>query len=143
MDELLNRLDEIYKVLEQIHAITMNQTTVLLESSSSLEEENEALDMIDSMVEYKDELINEVNAKEAIFEKSYEKYRGKIKDKVYVEAFKKHVGRILTIKQNIVDAERNNILVMQNIAKKREKPMDIKPSAGEAVAAYKKQQIKS
>lgn len=143
MDALLNMLDEIYKVLEQIHAITMNQTTVLLESSRSLEEENEALDIIDSMVEYKDELINEVNEKEAVFDKSYEKYRGKIKDKVYVEAFKEHVGRILTMKQSIVDAERNNILVMQNIAKKREKPMDIKRTAGEAVAAYKKQQIKS
>ena len=143
MDELIKMLEQIYSLLEQISAITTNQTTILLQSKRTIDEDNNALDMIEDMVGYKDELIVELTIKEQIFDKAYEKYKGKITEPHYVKLFKSWVERIMTMKTSIIEAERNNVLVMQSFAKMKEKQMSI-PKAPDAVAAaYKKQQITS
>lgn len=143
MQELLAMLNEIYALLEQISTITTNQTTILLQSRENAGEDNSALDMIESMVEYKENLITELTQKEQVFDKAYEPYKGKIKDAAYIKRFKEQVGRIMAMKTAIVEAERNNVLVMQSFAKMKEKQMSI-PKAPDAVAAaYKKQQVKT
>ena len=143
MDDLLRMLEQIYALLEQISTITTNQTTILLQSRETTDEDNRVLDMIESMVGYKDELIVELTNREQIFDKAYEKYKGKVIDPHYVKLFKSWVERIMSMKAAIVEAERNNVLVMQSFAKMKEKQMSI-PKAPDAVAAaYKKQQVKT
>lgn len=143
MQNLLQMLEEIYKILEQVSTITTNQTTILLQSREDTEKANEALDMIESMVDYKEELITELINKEQIFDKAYESFKGKINDHEYIKLFKSWVGRIMNMKTAIVEAERSNVLVMQSFAKMKEKQMSI-PKAPDAVAAaYKKQQVKT
>lgn len=143
MQELLAMLNEIYALLEQISTITTNQTTILLQSREDADKDNDTLDMIESMIGYKEDLITELTQKEQVFDKAYEPYKGKIKDAEYIKRFKEQVGRIMDMKTAIVEAERNNVLVMQSFAKMKEKQMSI-PKAPDAVAAaYKKHQIKT
>lgn len=143
MQNLLQMLEEIYKLLEQVSTITTNQTTILLQSREDTEKANEALDMIESMVDYKEELITELINKEQIFDKAYESFKGKINDHEYIKLFKSWVGRIMNMKTAIVEAERSNVLVMQSFAKMKEKQMSIPKAPDAVVAAYKKQQVKT
>lgn len=143
MQELLTMLNEIYALLEQISTITTNQTTILLQSRKNADEDNDALDMIESMVDYKENLITELTQKEQVFDKAYEPYKGQIKDEKYIKCFKEQVERIMTMKKGIVEAERNNVLVMQSFTKMKEKQMSIPKAPDAAAAAYKKQQIKT
>lgn len=143
MQNLLQMLEEIYKILEQVSTITTNQTTILLQSREDTEKANEALDMIESMVDYKEELITELINKEQIFDKAYESFKGKINDHEYIKLFKSWVGRIMNMKTAIVEAERSNVLVMQSFAKMKEKQMSIPKAPDAVVAAYKKQQVKT
>lgn len=143
MQELLAMLNEIYALLEQISTITTNQTTILLQSREDADKDSDALDMIENMVGYKEDLITDLTQKEQVFDKAYEPYKGKIKDAEYIKRFKEQVERIMDMKTAIVEAERNNVLVMQSFAKMKEKQMSI-PKAPDAVAAaYKKHQIKT
>lgn len=143
MQNLLQMLEEIYKLLEQVSTITTNQTTILLQSREDTEKANEALDMIESMVDYKEELITELINKEQIFDKAYESFKGKINDHEYIKLFKSWVGRIMNMKTAIVEAERSNVLVMQSFAKMKEKQMSIPKAPDVVAAAYKKQQVKT
>ena len=133
-------LEGIYKVLEQIQGITVNQTTILLQTNY-LSEEAEGLEILESMVAYKEEMINEVSQKEELFNSAYTEFRGKITDKAWVKAFKSQVEKILEIKKKIVEVEQNNILIMQSIDQKNKKPLDIKKSMDVAVAAYQKSKL--
>lgn len=143
MQELLAMLNEIYALLEQISTITTNQTTILLQSREDADKDCDALDMIENMVGYKEDLITDLTQKEQVFDKAYEPYKGKIKDAEYIKRFKEQVERIMDMKTAVVEAERNNVLVMQSFAKMKEKQMSI-PKAPDAVAAaYKKHQIKT
>lgn len=138
MEELLKMLEEIYKVLEQIQGITVNQTTILLQVDH-MSEEAEGLEMLESMVAYKEEMINEVSQKEELFNSTYEEFRGKITDKAWVERFKKQVEKILRMKEKIVNAEQNNILLMQGFGKKSKEQISIQANRKTMVVAYQKQ----
>ncbi len=143
MDELIKMLGHIYEILEQISTITTNQMTVLLQSHETTDEASDALDMLESMVTFKEELTNELVAKEESFDKAYSKYRGKITEPAYVQLFKEWVERIMAKKKEIVDAEQNNVIIMQTLAKKKAKCMAIPKAASEVAKAYKKHQIKT
>ena len=140
MEELFKMLGDIYDLLEQINAITTNQTTVLLQSSTTIEEKNNALDLLEDMVNYKEEFMNQLLSKEECFDNAYSKYKGKITDPTYVKMFKEWVERIMAKKQEIVEAEKNNVVVMQNISKKTIERVAIPKDAKEVTMAYKKQQ---
>lgn len=143
MDELIRMLGCIYELLEQISTITTNQTTVLLQSNETTDEASSALDMLESMITYKEEITNELVAQEETFDKAYSQYRGKITDPTYVQLFKEWVERIMVKKKEIVDAEQNNVVIMQTLAKKKVKQMDIPKAAREVANAYKRHQIKT
>lgn len=142
MDELIKMLGQIYELLEQVSTITTNQTTVLLQTNETLDEANDALDMLEGMINYKEELTNELVTKETDFDKAYSGYRGKITDPAYVKLFKEWVERIMAKKKEIVEAEQNNVVIMQTMTKKSVKRMDIPKDAKKVADAYKKNQVK-
>ena len=143
MDELIKMLEQIYALLEQISAITTNQTTILLQFREMAQEENVILDMIENMVGYKDELITEVVNREQIFNNEYEHYRGKITESYYVKIFKVWVDKIMVMKNSIVEDERNNVLVMQNLGGVKKKQVEIPKTPNAVVEVYKSYQFKS
>lgn len=143
MEELVRQLEEIYTLLEQINSITTNQTTILLQTRESRQEVNEVLDMLESMLNYKDELITLVEAKEQSFEEEYAKYKGKITNARYINLFKEWVERILTTKQTIVEAEQNNVIIMKSLSKTHASKVSIPKKPNEVVAAYQKQKTKT
>lgn len=138
MQELFKMLGQIYDLLEQISVITANQTTVLLQSSETTEEANNALNLLNDMVNYKDEIMNRLILEEERFDNAYSRYRGKITDPTYMSMFKEWVERIMEKKKEIVEIEKNNVIVMQNISNKRIKRMSIPKDAKEVTMAYKK-----
>ncbi|WP_054739608.1 hypothetical protein [Cellulosilyticum ruminicola] len=142
MDELIKMLEQIYGLLEQISTITVNQTTVLLQSNETIDEANDALEMLESMVSYKEEITDELVALEKHFDTSYDQYRGKITETAYVQLFKEWVGRIMAKKQEIVDAEKNNVMIMQTLTQRKVKRMEIPKAAKQVTDAYKRQQQK-
>lgn len=143
MEELVKQLEEIYTLLEQINSITTNQTTILLQTRESRQEVNEVLDMLEGMLNYKDELITLVEAKEQSFEGEYAKYKGRITNPRYINLFKEWVERILTTKQTIVEAEQNNVIIMKSLSKAHASKVSIPKKPNEVVAAYQKQKTKT
>ncbi len=137
MNILKKLLEEIYALLDQMDGITLNQATILLQPRKSNEDNNEAIDLLNQMVEYKDELIASVARKEEEFERAYEPYRGKIKSKSEIEDIKILVDRIMNKKQEIVEKEKNNMLIMKNLGNTKKKAMHISPTADKVVNAYK------
>ena len=140
MEELFKILSRIYELLEQISAITTNQTTVLLQSSETIEEANGALDLLEDMVNYKEEIMNQLTSEEERFDSAYSEYRGKITNPAYVQQFKEWVDRIMAKKKEIVEAEKNNVIIMQNVSKKSIERINIPKDAKEVTLAYKRQQ---
>lgn len=137
--KLLNDLlEEIYTLLDQIYGITLNQATILLQPKNSNEESNEAIDLLNEMVEYKEELIINVTKKEQQFEEAYNPYRGKITAEQEVEEIKILVNKIMNKKQEIVEKEKSNVLIMQNLGKKQNQVTHISPTPDKVVNAYKR-----
>lgn len=141
MEELLEQLNHIYELLEQIEALTTNQTTVLLQEKIDFDSENQDLDILNSMADYKEQMIDELSKREEEFQNTYAPYRGKLTDKEMIQAMQACIKRIMKKKQDIMDAEQNNLMIMQSYSNRKE-TMLIPKKASEAVAAYKKQQLK-
>lgn len=143
MNQLMQLLQKIYDLLEQINGITTNQTTVLLELRQSDESNDNGLDIIEDMVGYKETLMNELSRVEKEFDESYMPYKGKINDPEQVELLQSAVERILNIKKQIVDAERNNVTIMNSFMSQKEARVAIPKQASQVTEAYKKQQLKT
>lgn len=143
VEELRLKLIEIYELLEQIYAITVNQGTILLGSTSYLEMEAlEVTELIKEMVDNKDRLIDQITQKEMAFDEAYIPFKGKITQPEDVNAFKEAVNKILLIKEAIVKAEKNNLLVMQNRSGQKPEKVQIKKQPQEIVGLYRQQQSK-
>lgn len=143
MQRLIILLKEIYSILKQIKDITANQTTLLLEQRENIEDEQLALDMLEQMVNYKDEVIRELTIKEEAFEQAYEPYRGKITNSEDVSIIKQLVNSIVQIKHHIVEEEKQNMIIMQTNSRRRIKSIEIPQNPQAVTNAYKNQQIKT
>ena len=139
MEELFGQLTKIEELLEHSSTITTNQTTVLLQSL----DESEELELIETMVGYKDELIGELENVEKQFDKAYAENKAQVTSKAYIAQFKKRVAAILEKKQSIQEAEKNNVAIMRVRASKSKEQIKIPKAAEVVAAAYKKQQTKS
>ena len=137
MEELFNQLKEIEDILEQISTITANQTTVLLQTTNETLGE---IDILETMVGYKEELINQLETVEKSFDANYKEKREQVKSKEYVLEFKKRVANILDKKQQIQDMEQNNVRIMQSKVSRKIEKMEIAKKPNQVLAAYKKQQ---
>lgn len=142
MEELMKRLEKIYEILEQISTITANQTTVILESNDYNEESEGILETLETMMSYKEKLIDSLVQEEEAFDTAYEPYRGMIKKKEDIQQFKQWVSRILTVKNIITETEQNNVVLLQKREKVRTDKMQIPKAAHTVVAAYQKYQVK-
>lgn len=143
MDELLNYLHKIQDLLNQISTITDNQTTILLNPIDKTEQETKSLDMLEEMADYKDEYTKELIACEELFQNLYNQEKDTIKDSKDIVKLKEMVTRILEIKQEIVEHEQSNLLLLQSHSKKKAERLHIPQSAKEVAKAYKKHQIKN
>ncbi|MBE6024116.1 MAG: hypothetical protein E7231_13110 [Cellulosilyticum sp.] len=143
MHEVFEYLSKIQLLLEQIENITDNQTTILVGDLQTIEEENNALEFIEQMVNCKDELIVELSKVEACFQEEYEKQREQLIKSNKIKDLKTQVERILVLKDEITRKEQQNMVIMQNFSKKKIDRMTISPSSNQVAAAYKKQQLKS
>ena len=147
MEELFEYLRQIYELLEQIDTITDNQTTVLLapvEETTKQEDdsEEESLDMIAQMADYKDELMGKLSKLESMFQEQYDRCKQFLNDDQDVKRLKEFVAAILERKEAIVEHEQNNILLLQAHSKKRLEKVSIPQNPKNVSNAYKKQQEK-
>lgn len=67
MESLFKSLDTIIEFLNQIKTLTDNQATVLLSNTSTVEEENNMLDLLEQMADYKEELTINLKKKKKFF----------------------------------------------------------------------------
>ncbi len=142
MEVLLEELDSILGILEQIDAITTNQTTVLLDETSEKREQEEELKILEQMVEYKEELIKEVEQAEDRFNKLYQDFRSEINNEEYIHLFKEKVNQILKMKNMIMKNEETNVMIMQSRASQSRQVMSIPKSPKRVADLYKNSETK-
>lgn len=145
MQQLFDYLKKIHELLEQICTITDNQTTVLLaplEANDGEDDEDVSLDMISQMADYKDELTEELIAAEVAFQNAYNNYKDLAASSNQVAELKQMVGEILKRKEDIVEHEQSNLLLLQNRSKRTIERVKLPQKPEEAISAYKKQQKK-
>ena len=115
MQDVFNYLNQIREFLEQIDNITDNQMTILVGDLQNIEEENRALELIEDMVDCKDELISELTQVEEHFQKEYDKHRETLIKTNQMNVLKEQVQHILKLKEEIASKEYKNMLIMQKI----------------------------
>lgn len=108
MDEMLDKLDQIQEMLEQILVITQNQMTVLIGGRDT----DEGLDMVEQMATLKGELTTEMEQVEARFQQLYSIHKESIVGSV-VSKFQVKIGSVLKLKDEIIEAEQKNVLLLQ------------------------------
>ena len=141
MNTILTYLSRIESLLEQIETMTQNQTTILLHQLDS--KEDEALNIIEEIVGYKDKAIQELTEVEALFQESYKKNREALLQSAQIKEIKERVAHILEAKERITKHEQNNLRLLTSKIGKRPEKVEIKPNAQCVANAYKKNQGKS
>lgn len=141
MNTILTYLDQIESLLEQIENMTQNQTTILLHQLGN--EADESLTIIEEIVGYKDEVIQELTRIEALFQESYKNNKEALLESTLIKEIKERVARILEIKERITKQEQNNLRLLSSKVSSRPEKVEIKPSAQCVANAYKQSQNRS
>ena len=141
MNTILTYLNQIESLLEQIENMTQNQTTILLHQLGS--EEGKALNVIEEIVGYKDEVIQELTQVEVLFQESYQSHREALIQSTLIKEVKERVARILETKERITKQEQNNLRLLTSKISSRPEKVEIKPSAQCVANAYKKNQVRN
>ena len=139
---LLEKLSVIIEKLEQVNGITMNQYTVLLESISSKEDEEGIDKVIHEMATYKEELINQVEQDEIEFEKEYYLVREKIINQEEINQLKKRVSQVIQLKEEIMENEKANMMLVQSKLRKKNKAIAIPKDPKKIVEIYKNSNLR-
>ena len=142
MQSIFEYLREIKELLEQLNAITQNQTTILLGEQDEIENEDEVLGLLEGMVEYKDEVIKTLTEVEEKFQNAYEQYKQELIAKGFMARVKNEVTYILNLKNEIAEREQSNVSIMQSRMQMKNKQIRVQPTNIQMVEAYKKQQRK-
>lgn len=138
MNTILTYLSQIESLLEQIENMTQNQTTILLHQLDS--KEDEALNIIEEIVSYKDKVIQELTQVEALFQESYKKNKETLLQSAQIKEIKERVTHILEAKERVTKHEQNNLRLLTSKVGKRPEKVEIKPTVQCAINAYKKTQ---
>lgn len=142
VNEMIKSLQEIEAILDQIIGITNNQGTILLSEHQDNQEENKSIDLIDTMIQYKSELMNELEKREVLFQSQYNSAKSQLENSALLVTIKKMVTDILRKKEEIVEQEKRNLLILQSNVRKHEvTKLPKQPQA--AIEAYKKTQQKT
>ncbi|MDF2595237.1 MAG: hypothetical protein K0R69_1578 [Clostridia bacterium] len=144
MEKLFEYLNHIQSLLDQIFTITDNQTTILLTlTGAEGEAENEALDMVTQMADYKEELTKELSSAEEAFQAYYEAHKELVEGEVHVRDMQSLVKGVLDGKQAVVAQEQKNLLLLQAHSKKKLERVQVPQNPRHAASAYRKQQKKT
>jgi hypothetical protein len=144
MEKLFEYLNHIQRLLDQIFTITDNQTTILLTLTGvESEAENEVLDMIAQMADYKEELTKELGIAEEAFQAYYEAHRELVAGEKHVRDMQNLVKGVLDGKQAVIEQEQKNLLLLQAHSKKKLERVQVPQNPGHAASAYRKQQKKT
>lgn len=141
MNTILTYLDQIESLLGQIENMTQNQTTILLHQLGN--EADEGLTIIEEIVGYKDEVIQELTRIEALFQESYKNNKEALLESTLIKEIKERVARILEIKERITKQEQNNLRLLSSKVSSKPEKVEIKPSAQCVANAYKQSQNRS
>lgn len=141
MNTILTYLDQIESLLGQIENMTQNQTTILLHQLGN--EADESLTIIEEIVGYKDEVIQELTRIEALFQESYKNNKEALLESTLIKEIKERVARILEIKERITKQEQNNLRLLSSKVSSKPEKVEIKPSAQCVANAYKQSQNRS
>lgn len=136
---LWDHLQKIKEFLEQIDAITQNQTTLIISDDSMLQNEEDILRFMEEMVQNKELIISELEKYEQLFEEEYQQKKEELIREGLIEELKKAVSQILQIKQDIVEHEKNNLMLMKSKQRSKPEKVIINPTADKVLMAYKKQ----
>lgn len=139
---LLEKLSVIIEKLEQVNGITMNQYTVLLNSISSKEDEEEIDKVIHEMATYKEELISEVEQDEMEFEQEYYLVREKIINQEEINQLKKRVSQVIQLKEEIMENEKANMMLVQSRLRQKNKAIAIPKDPKKIVEIYKNSNLR-
>ena len=132
MERLLEQIDQVIEILEQIKRITLNQQTIILQSSSK--EEN--MNMVEEMATYKNTLMLEVEAIEQNFENSFKSQKAHIAHHEQIGTLKDQVSYVITLKEDIVLGEQRNLLILQDQLKKQVEKVQLPKNAEKVARAY-------
>lgn len=143
MESLFKSLDTIIEFLNQIKTLTDNQATVLLSNTSTVEEENNMLDLLEQMADYKEELTINLKKEEEIFQQLYDKNKSNLREQKEIERLQERVGYLLKLQNLIVEEEQKNLLLMQSRSKQRIDKVTLPINNSKVAEAYRKQQTKT
>ena len=143
MKNVFEALRKIQELLNQINNITVNQATILLEHLTYSNEDEQCINMIQEMVNYKDEVITELERVEQQFQQIYAAEKEELINNGQIKNVKKCVEEILNLKEDIVQREKENMRIMLMKSQKAEKVTKLPISHEQVIAAYKKQQSKT
>lgn len=143
MKNLFKSLDTIIEFLEQIKTLTDNQGTVLLSGTSTIEAENNMLDMLEQMADYKEKLTINLKKEEEIFQQLYDKSKYDLREQKEVEYLQERVGYLLKLQNLIMEEEQKNLLLMQSRSKQRIEKVTLPINNSKVAEAYRKQQTKT
>ncbi|ADZ85251.1 hypothetical protein [Cellulosilyticum lentocellum] len=143
MESLFKSLDTIIEFLNQIKTLTDNQATVLLSNTSTVEEENNMLDLLEQMADYKEELTINLKKEEEIFQRLYDKSKSNLREQKEIERLQERVGYLLKLQNLIVEEEQKNLLLMQSRSKQRIDKVTLPINNSKVAEAYRKQQTKT
>ena len=138
METIHTYLKQIEGLLKQIETMTYNQATILLQQLEN--KEDEALRMIEEIVTYKDEVIQELICIEDLFQESYEKNKEALFKSGAMKEIKQRVAGILDAKERIKKQEQSNLRLLASRGSRRVEKVEIKPNPQRAINAYKKNQ---
>lgn len=138
MENIRTYLKQIEELLDQIETMTHNQTTILLHQLDN--EEEEALSMIEEIITYKDDVIQELTQVEGLFQENYQKNKEVLLQSPSMKEIKERVAAILETKERIEKQEQSNLRLLINKTRTKVEKIEIKPTAQCAINAYKKNQ---
>lgn len=138
MEALFELLEKISDGLEQIHTITQNQTTILLDTKHM----GEGLGMIEEMASFKEQLTTQIEVDEVAFQGMYSSCKHELvetEDKVRLKSL---VDRIMKQKEYIIQGEQSNVMIMQDLLRRCAEKVEIPKSPEHVVKAYQAQNRK-
>lgn len=134
MENLFTSLNAIKACLEQIQAISQNQTTVLLDDM----QDTNILDMLEQMFTYKEIIMNELGQAESVFGEQYQALKESLEGRVELITLQKEIGYVLKLKEEIMAIEQRNLLLMADKRRRKVEKIELPQNPIKVVEAYKK-----
>ena len=135
MQKLFETIEMIEEKLEQILQITNNQRAILLQKDAS----SETVGLLEEMAKYKESFTTEIESIETVFQEAYNKQKENIQKEGKAQALRQHVENVLGLKETIIKAESQNVILMKEYMKNHLQPVKFQAAPDEVINQYKVQ----